>query len=64
MGVNGVLGVRGKLLCPTVDGVRGTDPAELLGGLKSDSGVGGADRTGDPSASGESLVVPSCGEIP
>lgn len=37
------------LLPPIVDGVRGIEPDKLLGGLNPDIGVGGADRSGDPS---------------
>lgn len=57
MGVNGVLGVPGKLL-PIDDGVRGIDPEKLCGGLKSDEGVGGADLVGDPIAPSAPALTP------
>lgn len=50
IGVNGVLGVPGKLLPIDEEGVLGMDPEKLRGGLKSDIGVGGADLAGDPGA--------------
>lgn len=69
IGVNGVRGVPGKLL-PMDDGVLGIEPERLRGGLKSDSGVGGADLAGDPMApppspprpDGEPTRVPCSGE--
>lgn len=58
MGVNGVLGVPGKLL-PIDDGVLGIEPEKLRGGLKSVIGVGGGDLAGDPTASLSSSSQPS-----
>lgn len=48
----------GKLLAPIEEGVLGIEPERLCGGLKSDSGVGGADRIGEPIASPEGDKAP------
>lgn len=53
--MKGVRGVPGKLLAPIEEGILGIEPEKLCGGLKSDSGVGGADPMGE-------LIAPPEGE--